>query len=464
MTLALLEGIVLFAAVCGTIFIWGHPLLSDWLDVAAVLGQAATLSLCCIVAFYYNDLYDLRIVRNLSEYVSRLLQSFGVALILLAGFYTLFPDTRIAEGPFLSSVLVMIGLLLPLRAVGYGILRRRAFAARVLVVGTGPLARRLIEEIDARPHLGYEIVGVADDAPANDGPPLCYPLLGPLQHLAKIAAEARADRVIVAMNERRGRMPMDQLLEIEARGIPVEDGLLTYERFAKKLAIETLRPSLLVFSGGFRKTRLQLALRRMVSLGTAAAGLVLTAPLMALTALAIKLDSAGPVLFVQDRVGLRGRQFTLWKFRTMVPSEGTKSEWVHDNENRITRVGRWLRKFRIDELPQFVNILRGDMNLVGPRPHPVSNFALFAESIPYYALRFSVRPGVTGWAQIRYGYANNLEEEIEKMRYDLYYIKHLSFWLDLRILVDTVKIVLFGRGSKAADAYPTETAPRAFAQ
>ena len=464
MTLAFLEATALVAAVCGTIFVWAHPLLLDWLGVGAVLSQAAALSLCCILAFYYNDLYDFRIVRSVSEFASRLLQSFGVAMILLAGLYALFPDTRIADGPFLASWLVIVGLLLPVRAVAYGIMRRRAFADRVLVVGTGPLARKVIEEIHARPHLGYEIVGVADDGPVSEDPPLPYPVLGPLHHLAKIAGEARADRIIVAMSERRGRVPMDQLIEAEARGIPVEDGLLTYEYFTKKLAIETLRPSVLVFSGGFRKTRLQLAVQRLVSVGVAAAGLVLTAPLMALITLAIKLDSRGPALFVQDRVGLRGRPFGLLKFRTMVAAERPTSEWAHDNEARITRVGRWLRKYRLDELPQFVNILRGDMNLVGPRPHPVSNLLLFAERIPYYALRSSVRPGVTGWAQIRYGYANNLEEEIEKMRYDLYYIKHRSWWLDLRILLDTVKIVLFGRGSGAPDAYPSETVPRAVGQ
>jgi lipopolysaccharide/colanic/teichoic acid biosynthesis glycosyltransferase len=181
---------------------------------------------------------------------------------------------------------------------------------------------------------------------------------------------------------------------------------------------------------------------------------------MALIALAIRLDSPGPVLFVQDRVGLRGRHFRLLKFRTMLCGGPTTSEWVRDNEDRITRVGRWLRKFRFDELPQFVNILRGDMNLVGPRPHPVSNFTLFAERIPYYMLRSSVRPGVTGWAQIRHGYANNLDEEIEKMRYDLYYIKHLSFWFDVRILVDTVKVVLFGWESPRTPAYASDRIAR----
>jgi lipopolysaccharide/colanic/teichoic acid biosynthesis glycosyltransferase len=177
-------------------------------------------------------------------------------------------------------------------------------------------------------------------------------------------------------------------------------------------------------------------------------GLIVCAPVFAAIALAIKLESAGPVFFVQERVGLYGRRFRLFKFRTMLPVSGQTSEWERDNHDRITRVGRWLRKFRLDELPQFINVLRGEMNLVGPRPHPVSNSDLFIANIPYYSLRCLVRPGVTGWAQVRYGYANGLEEEIEKMRYDLFYIKHLSFELDLRILFETVKLVLFGRDGR----------------
>jgi lipopolysaccharide/colanic/teichoic acid biosynthesis glycosyltransferase len=158
------------------------------------------------------------------------------------------------------------------------------------------------------------------------------------------------------------------------------------------------------------------------------------------------------VFFVQERVGLRGKRFRLIKFRTMYPANGKTSEWVRDNHDRITRVGKWLRRFRLDELPQFVNILRGDMGLVGPRPHPVSNFELFLAKIPYYSLRTAVRPGLTGWAQVRYGYANNLEEETEKMQYDLYYIKHMSLWLDLRVVLETAKIVLMGHGSQTPRA------------
>ena len=246
------------------------------------------------------------------------------------------------------------------------------------------------------------------------------------------------------------------------RGILIEDGVEVYERLTGKLAIEALTPSSFVFSKDFRKSRLAPALGRGVSLLASAVGLVVLAPLFGLIALAIKLDSPGPVFFIQERVGLGGRRFNLIKFRTMQPARRYHSEWVKDNGDRITRVGTWLRKFRLDELPQFVNILRGDMNLVGPRPHPASNFELLVlvsrnapehgETIPYYTFRSMVRPGVTGWAQVRYRYANDLEEEIEKMRYDLYYIKHQSLWLDLRILFDTVKIVLAGARSESDEA------------
>jgi lipopolysaccharide/colanic/teichoic acid biosynthesis glycosyltransferase len=221
-----------------------------------------------------------------------------------------------------------------------------------------------------------------------------------------------------------------------------------YERLTGKLAIEALTPSTIVFSEAFRKRRVQEMLLRALSIVSASLGLLVCAGPMLVIAVAIKLDSPGPVLFRHPRAGRGGRRFELLKFRTMRPASGVTSEWARDNEGRITRIGKWLRRFRLDELPQFVNVLRGDMNLVGPRPHPVSNFEMFAAHIPYYLLRSTVRPGVTGWAQVRYGYANDLDEETEKMRYDLFYIKHMSFGLDLRILAETAKLVMWGRRSQ----------------
>jgi exopolysaccharide biosynthesis polyprenyl glycosylphosphotransferase len=451
-TLAIIEGLVLSLAVFATAFAWGHHLFVDWLDVATMLGQAGAVSLCCIVAFYYNDLYDLRVVRSFSQFASRLLQSFGIALILLGLFYTLVPDAGMTEGAFVSSLLVATGVLVPLRALGYTIMRRRAFADRVLVLGAGPLARRIIHEIEFRPNFRYAVVGVLDEGNGVDPGDLPYPVLGPLERLDKIIDDVKPDRLIVALTERRGRMPLPQLLECGGRGILVEDGLRTYEYFTGKLPIESLTPSFLIFSGAFRKSRLQLALRRTSSLLAAGFGLLLAAPIMVGIALAIKLDSRGPVLFIDERAGRNGRPFRLFKFRTMHPLPPGQSVpaavWDRDDTTRITRVGRLIRRLRLDELPQFWNVLKGDMDLVGPRPEILANVQTMAEQIPYYMLRQSVRPGITGWAQTRFGYSVSLEQVTEKMRYDLFYIKHMSLWLDLRILVDTVKIVLFGRGAK----------------
>jgi exopolysaccharide biosynthesis polyprenyl glycosylphosphotransferase len=451
-TLAIIEGLVLSLAVAGSAFAWGHRLFLDWLDVAAMLGQAGAVSLCCIVAFYYNDLYDLRVVRSFSLFTTRLLQSFGVALLLLALFYALVPDVGMTERAFVSGLLVAAGLLVPLRAIGYLVMRRRAFADRVLVLGAGPLAQQVIHEIESRPNFRYAVVGVVDDGSAAEAGDLPYPVLGPLERLDKIIDDVKPDRLIVALTERRGRMPLTQLLECGGRGILVEDGLRTYEYFTGKLPIESLTPSFLIFSGAFRKSRLQLALRRATSLVAAAVGLLLTAPLVAVIALAIALDSRGPILFIDRRAGRGGRPFNLVKFRTMhplPPGQSTSAAiWDRDDTSRITRVGWVIRRLRLDELPQFWNILTGDMDLVGPRPEILANVQTMSEQIPYYGLRHSVRPGLTGWAQTRFGYSVSLEQVTEKIRYDLFYIKHMSFWLDLRILVDTVKIVLFGRGAK----------------
>jgi lipopolysaccharide/colanic/teichoic acid biosynthesis glycosyltransferase len=230
----------------------------------------------------------------------------------------------------------------------------------------------------------------------------------------------------------------------------VEDASEFCERLSGKIAIETLRPSMLILSSGFRNHGAVEIVARAMSILVAAIALILLAPLLAVLALAVKLDSAGPAFFVQQRAGKNGRPFGLLKLRTMRQCRRPKSEWAFDNADRITRVGRYLRRFRLDELPQLVNVLRGEMNLVGPRPHPVSNHALFRNRIAYYHLRSTVYPGVTGWAQVRYGYANNLQEEIEKMRYDLYYIKNHSLWLDVQIVLRTIGIVFSGRGAERA--------------
>jgi exopolysaccharide biosynthesis polyprenyl glycosylphosphotransferase len=360
---------------------------------------------------------------------------------------------------------ILLVLLLVARA---GLHHRLRTPHRVLVIGGGSLAQKVVTEIEARPHLGQRVIGLVDDGAGTAGGRV--PRLGTLDELARIVDEVEPRRVVVALASRRGRMPLRALLDLRLRGILVEDGVDVYERLTGKIAIEALTPSSLIFSKAYR-ARLDLAVARILNLPLVAAALVLLGPVLALIAVAVKLDSRGPLFFVQERVGRGGRLFKVIKFRTMHPDSGTTSEWARDNDRRVTRVGRFLRRFRLDELPQLVNILKGDMNLVGPRPHPVTNLPLLVvmmrnapecgEQVPYYALRSLVRPGVTGWAQVRYRYANDLEEEVEKMRHDLYYIKHMCVWLDLRILFETVKIVVRGRESaEPARPVPSRRARR----
>ena len=323
------------------------------------------------------------------------------------------------------------------------------FVERLLLLGASPLAMKLMEEIQARPEARCRVVGIVDDLTPGVEEFLGVRLRGPLEDLDRILRECAPHRVVVTMTARRGRLPVQALLLARMQGIAVEDGVDAYERLTGKMAIEALAPSAVIFSRDFRKAGFAVTVGQFLTPPVAALATLFLAPIFLLVTLAILLDSGGPVFFIQDRVGAFGRRFGLIKFRTMRATDRPRSEWAGDNGHRITRVGKWLRRFHLDELPQFINVIRGDMSLVGPRPHPVCNYRLFSEKIPYYSLRATVRPGITGWAQVRYGYANDLTEETEKMRYDLYYIKHLSPWLDLRILLETVRTVVLGRGPRA---------------
>jgi exopolysaccharide biosynthesis polyprenyl glycosylphosphotransferase len=451
LTLAFAEAGALFVAGCAAAW----PGRAEAAAGPTPLLAGSVLALLGVIAFYYSDLYDLAAVPNLPRFAARLPLALALTLAPLALLHILAPPgmPRGPLAPALALALVAaLALLLPLRAAFYRLARRRSFVERVLILGREPLVRTLVAEIEARPNCGYVIAAVAAQ-PAGAEPGADFHWFGGVDPLSRIIAYVRPDRIVVALSDERAWLPVRQLVESHVLAhTAVENAGEMYERLTGKLAIESMALSSFVFSRDFFDPGIGLAVGRALSVLVAAMGLVVLAPVLALIAAAIKLDSEGPVLFLHDRVGLHGRRFRLIKFRTMSPQRGATSEWVGDNRNRITRVGRWLRTFRLDELPQFVNVLRGDVNLVGPRPHPASNFTLFMDRIPHYWLRFAVRPGITGWAQIRYGYANNLEEETEKMRYDLYYIKHLSPWFDLRILFDTVKTVLLGRGAAAPTA------------
>jgi exopolysaccharide biosynthesis polyprenyl glycosylphosphotransferase len=456
--LATLEGTWMTAVMCWAVMTT-RPAGSTWPELLGAAGHALLPPLGWLLGLYYTGLYDFRRTRGYGEFVAGLPRSLAVALALMIPAYVALPERALGGRAWLIGLPIALAVLLLLRASAYPAMRRLAGRERVLVIGTEPLAAEIVDQIESRPDGGGVIVGVADDGVAPDGRPPRLGLLGPLEHLTKVIDQVQPDRIIVALSPRRGRLPVRALLEARTRSIVVEDGVDVYEQLTGKIALESLPAASAIFSRHFPVSRMALAFGRGLSLLVALGGLLLLGPLMLAIAVAVKLDSAGPVLFHQARLGRGGRPFILIKFRTMRPVDAATSEWARDNAARITRVGEWLRKFRLDELPQFVNILRGDMNLIGPRPHPMSNVPLFWERIPYYPLRAVVRPGVTGWAQTRYGYANTLEEETEKMRYDLYYIKHRSVWLDLRILLDTVKVMVLGRDQIAGEVQRLEQQP-----
>ena len=344
---------------------------------------------------------------------------------------------------------------------------------RILILGMSPLAEQLVREIARRTNGRHLVVGVLDDVPAPPNHFASSLFVGRLRDLPRVVDSVRPHRVVVALSERRGTAPMRALLETYvSHGVVIEDVTEFYERVTGKLALEWLTPMRVIASRRFQPSARQRYCARLFSGLVALAALVVLAPLLAVIALAIKLDSSGPVLFAQKRVGLRGRPFTLLKFRSMRHGPARRSEWEGDNRDHVTRVGKWLRRFRLDELPQFINIVRGEMNLVGPRPHPVTNLELLTLvarnlsdvagfAIGCYALRLVVPPGLTGWAQVRYRYANNLDEEIEKLRYDLHYVKHMSPWLDLRILAETIGVMLRGRGAEESGSANTMTVAHA---
>jgi exopolysaccharide biosynthesis polyprenyl glycosylphosphotransferase len=366
----------------------------------------------------------------------------GVIALLVSLWTVLLPsDLHVTQRALLVAGVVALA------RVAYHLGRKGNAASRVLILGNGPFVSTIIEELHSAPELRFVLTGILDDEPLHEGMPAAW--LGPIDRLPIIVNKLRVDRIVVALRDRRGRLPLKPLLESRSRGVIVEDALEFYERLTGKIAIEALTPGALISARGFRVRGTPETVARAISVALSTLGLILLAPVLAAIALAVRFDSPGGALFVHQRIGRNGRPFRLLKFRTMRPQDNRRSEWVQDNSDRITRVGKWLRRFRLDELPQLVNILQGDMNLVGPRPHPTCNQEIFMERIAYYGLRSTVRPGLTGWAQIRYGYANNIEEETEKMRYDLYYIKNRSLGLDIGILVQTIGIMIRGRGASA---------------
>lgn len=417
-------------------------------DVTGDLWKIALITGLCQICFYYNDLYDLTVVHSSRELLIRLLQAAGAASIIIALMYLLMPWLAIGNGIFVSSLVIFLIAIVAWRLL----FNRLAYSAnmeeRVLVVGTGATARMVARQIQSEHDFGYRVVGFISDQDGGQGV-LNPALIGAAEDIPRIVEEYEVDRIVVGLADRRGRLPIAELLQAKLSGIRVEDATTMYERLTGKILIDDLKPSWLIFSDGFAVSRLTRFLKRGIDLGIASLGLVLAAPLTLLTALAVYLDSDGPILYSQERVGEGGRTFTIYKFRSMrLDAERSGARWATDHDDRVTRVGRLIRATRLDEIPQLWNVLRGDMSFVGPRPERPVFVEQLAQEIPFYQQRHAVKPGVTGWAQIKYQYGSSVEDAMEKLRYDLYYIKHASIAFDLSIVFDTVKVILFGKGAK----------------
>ena len=405
--------------------------------------------LVCMLCMYYYDLYDSILLCNEREVVVRLVQVLGTVCVVSALTYYAFPGLQLARGPFVMSI-VLGGLLLTIwRKLFYSLNRSELLLQRVALVGCNSLVHDLPAEVAKRPELGFTVLGYLG-APENGRPledPRC---LGGLDDLHSVVKRERLDRLIVALPDRQESLPIWPLLDLKARGVRVQDGAEVYEAITGKVHLDSLCPSWFLFSDGFAVSSPMLLYKRLSSLVLSIAGLMLAAPLRVLIAIAIRLDSKGPAIFRQKRVGLDGKLFTLFKFRSMVMNAdaGGAVRPAEQEDRRITRVGRFIRRCRLDELPQLFNILRGDMYFIGPRPFTPNLEESFARTIPFYAQRGRIKPGATGWAQVHRGYCVSVEDNAEKLAYDLFYIRHMSVGLDCLILFQTVKILLLGRGAR----------------
>jgi len=416
--------------------------------VFKALLLAAVTQLC----LYFADLYDLRRVSDRNELFIRILQALGAASFLLAAVYFWAPSTIIGRGVFMIAALMVIVLVGGWR-IAFGWLGERIAGERLLIVGTNAGALALSRELfERRQELRVTIVGFIDPDPTKVGQSLINPgVIGTVDDIPSIVRARGIDRVVVSLIDARGRLPMEKLLEMKLeRGVAFDHLASVYETYTGKIAVENLRPSWLIFSEGFRKTRILEATKRAADIVLSLTGLLLLMPVMLVVAALVKMTSAGPILYHQSRVGLHGRLFRIHKFRSMrTDAEAeTGAVWATSNDARVTWIGRSLRRLRLDEIPQLFNVLMGDMSLVGPRPERPEFVADLTKTIPYYGSRHGVRPGLTGWAQVRYTYGASVEDALEKLQYDLFYIKHCSLTFDLIILLSTIKTVLLSRGGQ----------------
>lgn len=417
----------------------------DFLDS---VGQALTVTIVFQLCLYFFDLYDLSKDISLFDTFTRIIQAFGVGCISLAFIYYFLQDLLIPTYIFWCGFVVICLSVFSLRSLYFHILRKRLFAQVIIIIGTGKLATDISREIEGRHDSGYKVLGfVGSEQPGYN--PNNAPVYPTIEDFGDYLTSDQIDRIIVAVDNRRGALPIQTLIQCKMRGIMVDQGVDIFERISGKLLVEKLDPSWIFFSDGFGFSRWKRSLKRIVDLIFACPMFILSLPVLILSAIVIKLESAGPILYRQERVGEHSTRFHLIKLRSMrQDAEKNGAVWAAVNDDRVTRFGAFMRKTRIDELPQLWNVIKGEMSLVGPRPERPMFVDKLVESIPYYDIRHVAKPGVTGWAQVSYPYGASIEDALRKLEYDLYYLKNSSIALDLFIIFMTVKTILFQKGSR----------------
>ncbi|MBK9313203.1 MAG: TIGR03013 family PEP-CTERM/XrtA system glycosyltransferase [Acidobacteria bacterium] len=404
---------------------------------------------CIVIAtFYLFDLYDFQLVRQRSVLITRIIQALSLSAVILAITFYAMPGVRLGRGVITLTLFMIFVVILSLRMLASWLLWHPRLAQRILILGAEKNAIAIARETLDRREDGYEVIGFLGNDRSQIGVRLVNPsIIGVMDDIEQVVEQYKPDRIIVALPDRRGKLPMHLLLKFKLRDeIIIEDSDHFYERLTGKISTLSLHPGQLVFASTARWRSFYRRFRRLVDIILSIAGLVILSPVALLTAIAIKLESAGQIFYTQERVGQHGELFRIIKFRSMrIDAESHGAVWAKEQDPRVTRVGAIIRKLRIDEYPQFINIVKGDMSLIGPRPERPEFISQLNQEIPFYTERHLVKPGLTGWAQVCYPYGASLEDAREKHQYDLYYIKNQSPLLDVLILLETLRVVLFGR-------------------
>ena len=398
-----------------------------------------------LLTVYFQNMYTEFRIPSRWLLVQQMFLVIGVVFLSQALLAYVFQDIILSRWVMIVGCMVLLLVFVPWRLLYTQVLYKGLGIDRVLFLGSDTTGVEIAESLIEKPELGFAATGFIDDANAPGSTIADVPVLGPVSDLGRIVETARPDRLVVNLAERRQALPVDVLLDLRFSGLRIEEAALMYEAAFGRINTRRLRPSQLIFSAELGPQRWKMKLQTLYSFILAAIGIIVAGPFMLLTAMAVRLTSSGPILFRQTRVGLNGKPFTVYKFRSMVVNAeaGTGAVWAKRNDPRVTSIGGFLRKTRLDELPQLFNVLAGHMAIVGPRPERPEFVSVLSEQIPFYRQRHAVKPGVTGWAQINYKYGENIEDTIMKLEYDLYYIKNLSPWLDAYVIFHTLKVMLF---------------------